>query len=86
MSIHILNNKNIENTFNYFLQRRLVERDFFLNTRLADFLYLREGRRRREPPILSDVNFRCRCDRVGVVLVFKTCVGGEVCSSGPRFS
>lgn len=28
-----------------FFQRRLVERDFFLNTRLADFLYLREGRR-----------------------------------------
>lgn len=37
-------------------QRRLVERDFFLNTRLDDFLYLRddfgvERRRRREPPL-----------------------------------
>jgi len=41
---------NIENQINHVFQRRLVERDFFLNTRLADFLYLREGRRRREPP------------------------------------
>ena len=39
-------------------QRRLVERDFFLNTRLDDFLNLRDDfgvrlRRRREPPFCS---------------------------------
>jgi hypothetical protein len=37
--------------FNHVFQRLRVERVFFLNTRLADFLYLREGRRREPPPL-----------------------------------
>ena len=50
----IFYSSNIENQFNHVFQRRLVERDFFLNTRLADFLYLREDfgiERRREPDL-----------------------------------